>query len=552
MMAAQQINLTKKWWHNHRVHYGVAFLLGMSHVLCFAPYGWWAWQVVLWSIMFGVVMQLSTQTNSLPHWSRRNVMMWGGWFGVGWFAAGMYWIFTGSVFYAGTIWPLALGMYLFAVFGLATYPLAVMGLMGVLQHRLSRQAALSIRMREVLLVWAWAVLWLAAEWLRAEWSWGFPWVLLGTAHTDGWLRGWLPVIGGYGMAGLVPFISGWLYLAVRGVWQWFNTTNRSNVQTLFVMIGIPVLHLVGVSLLTVWVLQQTWTLPVAQPPLNVLLLQGNIPQLEKFDTQQQQRIYSTHLRLLREQTASVDVAIFPETALAVNYRDVPQGVWDVLQGYVNERQTDVILGMSKSDKIGEEIGLMSLSNSLLHLKPVQATLPLHPTAAPSKPFLARYDKQHLVILGEYLPRWMFFLRPFVFPAEGDLIAGAVQQTPFYIKGWWIAPSVCFDTSLPYGLSRFATHSQILLNASNLGFFYKTSAPYQFSQINRLRAMETGRPLIQVSNDLVTAIYSPRGEIIQALPEYTEASLLASVTGTTGETPWVRLVNQLDHIKNLFF
>ncbi|MFN7098255.1 MAG: nitrilase-related carbon-nitrogen hydrolase, partial [Gammaproteobacteria bacterium] len=70
------------------------------------------------------------------------------------------------------------------------------------------------------------------------------------------------------------------------------------------------------------------------------------------------------------------------------------------------------------------------------------------------------------------------------------------------------------------------------------------AAAQQLQIAQMRALETGRPMIVVNNDGVTGIISAEGKVTTQLPTNKTAVLQTTITGYTGNTPLVTLIQWL--------
>jgi len=60
----------------------------------------------------------------------------------------------------------------------------------------------------------------------------------------------------------------------------------------------------------------------------------------------------------------------------------------------------------------------------------------------------------------------------------------------------------------------------------------------------MRSLESGRPMLRSTNTGATAVINHRGEVVAQLPPFTQGSLEASVQGTQGLTPYVRIGNTL--------
>ena len=83
---------------------------------------------------------------------------------------------------------------------------------------------------------------------------------------------------------------------------------------------------------------------------------------------------------------------------------------------------------------------------------------------------------------------------------------------------------------------------LLLNVTNDSFFSRSTALYQHLQISRLRAMETGRPMVRAANDGVSAIIGTKGEFIATAPEYEANVMRGELQPRTGLTPYARVGN----------
>ncbi|MGH8349498.1 MAG: nitrilase-related carbon-nitrogen hydrolase, partial [Pseudomonas sp.] len=69
-------------------------------------------------------------------------------------------------------------------------------------------------------------------------------------------------------------------------------------------------------------------------------------------------------------------------------------------------------------------------------------------------------------------------------------------------------------------------------------------PMQHLQMSQMRALETGRIMLRATNTGVTAVISPRGEVVSQLPLFTTATLDYEIRGYSGSTPYVRWGNSI--------
>ncbi|MEK0434948.1 MAG: hypothetical protein RL369_997, partial [Pseudomonadota bacterium] len=64
------------------------------------------------------------------------------------------------------------------------------------------------------------------------------------------------------------------------------------------------------------------------------------------------------------------------------------------------------------------------------------------------------------------------------------------------------------------------------------------------QISQMRSLETARPMLRATNTGATAVINHRGDVVAQLAPFTRDTLEASVQGTQGLTPYVRIGNSL--------
>jgi apolipoprotein N-acyltransferase len=147
-----------------------------------------------------------------------------------------------------------------------------------------------------------------------------------------------------------------------------------------------------------------------------------------------------------------------------------------------------------------------------------------------------YDKIHLVPFGEYVPWWAFpsLVGKITFET-GSFVPGTeykIAATPASGIGVFI----CYESIFPQLVRKLvANGAGVLVNISDDGWFGNSAAGLQHLEMARLRAIENGRYLLRGTNDGVTAIIDPRGEIVARLPRYQLAVLSGSFYFATGHT-----------------
>jgi apolipoprotein N-acyltransferase len=160
----------------------------------------------------------------------------------------------------------------------------------------------------------------------------------------------------------------------------------------------------------------------------------------------------------------------------------------------------------------------------------------------------RFDKQHLVPFGEFVPwgfRW--FVDMMRIPL-GDFNRGARIQPAFAVKDQRVLPNVCYEDAFGEEIAEQLRVSPqpatMLLNASNLAWYGESVAIPQHLQISRMRSIETGRPMLRSTNSGATAVIDAHGKVEGVLQPYTRGVLSAKVQGMEGMTPYIRFGNLL--------
>jgi apolipoprotein N-acyltransferase len=453
---------------------------------------WWM-QLVAMALLAG---QIDAQV-SFRDWKRAAWL--GGLFATAMLCGTFWWLFISMHTYGGLAAPLtALAIVLLAAF-LGLYYAVACGLFALLAPTGRAQRAL-----------VFAALWLLAELARVQFFTGFPWGEGGYAHVDGWAAPLAAWVGVHGLSFLSAFAAAWLVMSLRA------HRTRWTAALCIVLVSMAVAWLPVQSGL------QIGPAPAAPGTLSVTLLQGNIPQNEKFESGTGVAAalgwYGQQL-----QAASSALVVGPETAIPLLPQQLPEGYWQALKARFTQGQQAALVGVPLGD------AQTGYSNSVIGLKPGGAGEPY------------RYDKHHLVPFGEFIPlgfRW--FTNLMKIPL-GDFNRGEVGQSSFDWKGQRLALNICYEDLFGEELAaRFtdpALAPTMFVNISNIAWFGDSVAIDQHLQISRMRALEFSRPMIRATNTGATVIIDHRGQVAQALPRLTRGTLTGDVEGRSNMTPY---------------
>jgi apolipoprotein N-acyltransferase len=153
----------------------------------------------------------------------------------------------------------------------------------------------------------------------------------------------------------------------------------------------------------------------------------------------------------------------------------------------------------------------------------------------------RYDKVHLVPFGEYVPwrsrlRWIDALKQIpVDRVPGDRIHTIAQPgIPPY------GTPICFENAFPDLTRDFvrdgARFLVVPVNNASYGF---TAAAAQHLQMSQMRAVETGRWVVDAGVSGISAFIDPDGRALQRTGLFQTAILRGRILTSTVETTYVR-------------
>jgi apolipoprotein N-acyltransferase len=140
----------------------------------------------------------------------------------------------------------------------------------------------------------------------------------------------------------------------------------------------------------------------------------------------------------------------------------------------------------------------------------------------------RYDKQHLVPFGEYVPfeRWLERIGITQFVQMPGGFAPGLGARALKVPGLPVAtPLICYEAIFPIEIGDAfsgARRSDWMLNLTDDAWFGLTPGPYQHYAQARLRAIELGLPLVRAANSGISAVvdglgretaFAPLGEAV---------------------------------------
>jgi apolipoprotein N-acyltransferase len=472
----------------------LAFGAGSVTVLGFAPFGLGLLSPLTLAVLFFL----------WRHPARRGLNIWTGYaFGLGLMGFGVFWIRISIAQFGGVTPPLAVAITLLFVISMAAY----FALAGWLGQRIRP------RSEAIWLVGVLPAVWILVEWLRGWLFTGFPWLALGYSQIDLPLAGYAPAFGVHGSSLVVAVSAGLINL-------WWCPATAASDKGHAARLAAPIVLLLMWA--AGWGLQQLqWSRPAAAP-IRVSLLQGNIPQRQKW--QRSMRVPTLNLYL--DMTAAVPdsrIVIWPETAVPAFASEVETSLLKPLDELMREQGRDVLLGVVDGDQDGDYY------NAMLSL------------GASGRD---HYHKRHLVPFGEYLPfdRWTRPVLDFLRIPMSDFAPGGNGKPLLTLAGQPVGIDICYEDAYAVEILRALPEATLLINASNDAWFGDSLAPHQHLEIARMRALETGRYLLRATNTGISAIIDQHGQLLGTSPQFEKVTLSDEVVPLQGATPFVRWGN----------
>ena len=374
-------------------------------------------------------------------------------------------------------------------------------------------------------------LWTMAELCRGQLLTGFPWGASGYAHLQSTLAGYAPWLGVYGIGAIaagvamgVPVVLSSLMAGRTKAWLMLG------LIWIMVSVVIPIgLHNSGAEFTQ------------AAGKLKVRLLQGNIPQDEKFipgqGVKQALTWYGEQLLANTE-----PLVITPETAIPVLPEQLSPPYWQAIKNKYAPPLAQNQLADQKADPlsaplpVGPQTALIGLPMGAAGVGYTNSALALGPDEV-----AYRYDKLHLVPFGEFVPPFFqWFVRMMNMPL-GDFAQDRPPAGVLKWQGQRLLPQICYEDLFGEEMARYFVKPEeaptVFVNMSNLAWFGDTTAIPQHVAISRMRALEFQRPILRATNTGLTGLVDAKGEVTASLPNLTRGALVLEFEGRSGLTPY---------------
>ena len=366
-------------------------------------------------------------------------------------------------------------------------------------------------------------LWVTLELLRTYLFSGLPWSLLGySQYRQLDLIQVADHLGVYGVSFLIVLTNvalAELYLWVMPLFRGFRPARLpwELVTTAAMLVGLSWAY--STSLIASEAVER----PKAS--LHVGVVQPNIDQAIKWDQAYRDETLRRYDRLTESFGYGTDLVVWPEAATPFIFEREP--VYQLQLVAMANRASAPLLFGSPAVRFDTDRKPFLLNSAYL--------------LSPDGQLLGRYDKQHLVPFGEYIPlksSLLFFLEKLV-EGIGDFQAGPGPTVlSFQLKEpdgggparrVKVGVVICYEVIFPDLVRRMATGgAEFLVTITNDAWFGDSSAPYQHFSMVVFRSVENHLAFVRAANTGISGFIDPFGRIIQASPIFTETALQAEI------------------------
>ncbi len=353
------------------------------------------------------------------------------------------------------------------------------------------------------------------ELLRSLLFSGFPWLELGVLGVNLPLAKLAPFLGSYG-------VTFFIVLCIATLVNNFNFRSVCKILSL-----VLISFFVGFINLT----------DETKDPIKILLVQGGIPQLLKFNPDHELKVQKKYYSLIKTAISNddeIDAVILPETALIRPLEFTDKDFLAKLSSLIITSDSKLLTGIPyvKNEK---------WYNSLLLLKP-NLKNPYY------FEIVGEYHKQHLVPFGEFVPTgFKWFIEKMKIPL-GDFSRGKSIQSPILLGKHRIVSNICFEdlfnSEIIEHLKQPGLENEptILLNISNLGWFGESNSLKYHLMAARMRSIETSKPTVRATNTGMTAHIDHKGTVKTSLQPTKPGYLVVEISGRVGQTPFTNYGN----------
>lgn len=479
--------------------YLITYLSGIIGVLSFSPFKIKTFGIISFCLLQILIINKSNIKSFFTGFS----------WGMGFFSGGVHWIYISISDFTKLPLILKLLLTIFFISYLSIYP-------GVFSYFINK---FFTKLNASRFIFASPGIWHITEYIRGSLFTGFPWLQFGYTQIHGPLNIIGPIFGVQMITFFFIIITGFL---IHGGIQ------KKKYYFILILIILIFFNLFK---------NHNWTKPIFKKK-TIVLIQGNIPQNLKWNKKYTQYNILSYFNLSKPYIGKVDLIVWPESAIP-NSEKENKKLLKLLNNILIHKNTHLITGIIKTKK--KKDGSHMLFNSI--------------TTFGIKKNNYFYKKHHLVPFGEFIPYKNFFkfFFPFLKFTILDFTPGKYKQKQIKIKNINLSVNICYE--IIFGdliRNNIKQNTNFLLTISDDSWFKKSIEPWQHFEMAQMRSLETGLPLLYVSNTGITAFIKHNGKIKKIIPQFISSALKSTIKPRYGLTPYITIGNYPVWISTLIF
>ncbi len=366
---------------------------------------------------------------------------------------------------------------------------------------------LTLQYKILSIFWSAPILWVTQEYVRGWLFSGFPYLFLGHSQALDFptIIQIADITGVYGVSFIIILTNACLTYWLKYAKEKYTISQKEKTSSdisLSTMLKYSIITILFISISFGYGKYRLSSISYQNGPI-IASIQGNIPQDIKDDpTTNIRHILEAYCQntILALQQSKPDMIIWPETMMPDDIFNNPQSFL-LSQDIAKKNKVHFLVGSHyyNSDFSKKE---SRIRNSAFFLNPEGKCL-------------ERYDKIHLVVIGEFVPlRNIFPFIPIIIRNlvgfVPDLEAGECRPV-FSLKDFLFGCMICFDIAYSEDVRILRQQGcQFLVNMTNEGWFMHTAELEQLLQISIFRAVENRMGVLRSGNTGITLNIPPTG------------------------------------------
>lgn len=374
---------------------------------------------------------------------------------------------------------------LFAWIGLSLFEALFVALMGLIWFILNK--VIKIKWLTITL------LWIIMEWSQGLGSIGFTWGRLANSqYNNSYIIQSISILGSLFLSGIIVLANSFIAVHLH---------NKDNYKYITAFFCVFIINF-GYGYYRINNIQ------TLNKTIQASVIQGNINTTEKWDSSNLYNILDTYTQLTKiannNSEKKLDIVVWPETSIPVN---LPKETEFLNSCYELANLIDASILVGSFENIDN-----NSYNAILRISPLDKNI-------------QSYHKQNLVPFGEYFPLRNILEK--IIPsleniiATGEDVAFGKKKELITESNAIIANLICFDSIFPeVARQQVNDGANIIAVETNDSWFNGTVALQQHLSQSVMRAVENNRYVLRSANTGISAVISPIGKILSALPAET--------------------------------